>query len=266
MTYSGLLMLTLVALSAYIMCYGWRKNLWSIPLCLLLIFTLVLTETRNAWAGAVTGILVVVSLRRPKSVLNLVVVVLVIYFLLPLDLKQRLQSGFDPQDPNTRNRIELFETSLRLIRDNPWVGVGPKNVKHEALKYRGSNEFPDWMYQHMHNNFLQIAAERGIPGLLIWVWFIGSLAWQAFRVFRSARGGTSSGPSNYCEVLFSSTAALGVWVALLVSGMLQYNFGDSDLLTLFLFSMSAPCCFIKNRVLPSGSGARACISATGRPG
>ena len=34
--------------------------------------------------------------------------------------------------------------------------------------------------------------------------------------------------------------ALGSWAALMVAGLFEYNFGDSEVLTLFLFIMSAP--------------------------
>jgi O-antigen ligase len=240
MTYSGLLMLALVGLSAFAVCQGMRKSLWSLPLGLLLIVPLLLSETRNAWAGAVAGIFVVVLLRRPRAVPFLLITVLAVYLISPLNLKKRLRSGFDPEDPNTRNRVELFQTSLRLIRENPWLGVGPKNVAQEALKYRGTQEFPDWLYQHMHNNFLQIAAERGIPGLLIWSWFMGSLGWGAWRGFRQAGGLSAAGESADNEALVTSTAALGAWAALLVAGLFEYNFGDSEVLTLFLFMSAAP--------------------------
>jgi len=168
----------------------------------------------------------------------LMLVLLAVYFAMPGKTKLRLQSGLDPNDPNTRNRIELFETSLRLIQHNPWFGVGPANVSHEALQYRGSEEYPDWMYQHMHNNVLQIAAERGIPGLLLWLWLMIRLVWDAFQLYRSRAGGSAAGASG--ESLMLSAAAMGAWVSFVIAGMLEYNFGDSEVLTLFLFIMSAP--------------------------
>jgi len=247
MTYSGLLMLSLVALSAFVVCLGWRKHKWVVPLSLMIIAPLVLSQTRNAWGGAVVGIVVVILLRRPRAIIGLVVLILAIYLLSPASIKQRLQAAFDPNDPNTRNRIELTGTALRLVRDNPWVGVGPKNVGLEALRYRGSHEWPDWMYQHMHNNFLQIAAERGIPGLLIWLWFMVRLAWDAFRVFRSSGGLSSTHRDEDNEALMVSTAALGAWAALIAAGMFEYNFGDSEVLTLFLFMTSVPYAFLDNR-------------------
>jgi len=238
MTYSGLLMLVFVMLLAYALCFGWRNHKWVLPLACVIILVLILSETRNAWMGAVVGAFIVILLRRPRATLILVVILLAVYLAMPARIKQRLQSGWDPNDPNTRNRIEIFETSIRLIKQNPWFGVGPANVNREALRYRGSREYPDWMYQHMHNNALQIAVERGIPGLALWLWLMVRLAWDALRLY-SSRAGDSASPASR-EVLMISAAALGAWAAFLFAGMLEYNFGDSEVLTLFLFIMGAP--------------------------
>jgi O-antigen ligase len=137
--------------------------------------------------------------------------------------------------------MDLVRTSVRLIKDNPWLGVGPKNVDREAVRYRGRNEFADWLYQHMHNDFLQIAAERGIPGLLLWLWFMIRLGWDALKVHRSAHKGISgkADPDAHAPLMVA-TSALGGWVAFLVAGMFEYNFGDSEVLTLFLFIMASP--------------------------
>jgi O-antigen ligase len=134
-----------------------------------------------------------------------------------------------------------------MIRAHPWLGVGPGNVEHAALQYRGSKEFPDWMYQHMHNNLFQIAAEYGLPGLALWFWFMFSLVWSGSTAYRAARRnlfGTGSMPA-----LMISLSALGVWIALFAAGMFEYNFGDSEVLIVFLFMTVAPSAL----VLPSGS-------------
>jgi len=232
MTYSGLQMLVLVALASYGLVFGWRKRWWVPVLGLLLCGSLCLSFTRNAWLGAVAGVAVVLLFRRPRALAGFAALLLAALLLSPPSIRQRLRAGLDVRDATTRGRLELAGVSLRLIRDNLWFGVGPKNVNAEALRYRGTREFPDWLYQHMHNNFLQIAAERGIPGLLLWLWLMGRLAWDALRILRSHAADA--------ETLFASTAALGAWTALLVSGMFEYNFGDSEVLTLFFFLMSAP--------------------------
>ncbi len=246
MTYSGLLMLTAVGLTAYVACIGWRRSWWIIPTGLLIAAPLFLSQTRSAWMGTVAGVLLVLALRRPRAIPCLLILVLAVFFLSPAKFQQRLRMGWDITDPTTLGRLELVGTSMRLIRDHPWFGVGPNSVKQEALHYRGSREYPDWLYQHMHNNFLQIAAERGIPGLLVWMWFMLRLARDAFKLFRRTRvsPGTDAAGDSAREALLACTAALGAWLALLVSGFFEYNFGDSEVLMLFLFMTSAPYAFL----------------------
>jgi putative inorganic carbon (HCO3(-)) transporter len=238
MTFSGLLMLALVALAAYFVCLDWRRQWWAVPAGITMFAAIYLSQTRSAMLGLIAGFFVVLLLRRPRATALLLTLVPALFFLSPSRIQERFRAGWHTQDPNTRNRIELAETSLRLIRDNPWFGVGPKNVSREAPRYRGSRDYPDWMYQHMHNNLLQIAAERGIPGLLLFLWFLIRLLWDAWRVFvRSSRDPASG------ETLMAATAALGCWAALMVSGFFEYNFGDSEVLMLFLFIMAAPYAF-----------------------
>jgi putative inorganic carbon (HCO3(-)) transporter len=240
MTYSGLLMLVLVALIAYLVSLDWRRHLWGIPLFVALAAALYLSQTRSAWLGATLGVAAILVMKRPRAILGLAALLLALYLVSPASIQNRLRSGWNPNDPNTRNRIELFGTTLRLIRDHPWLGVGQR-VSLEAPKYRGSQEFPDWMYLHMHNNFLQIAAERGIPGLILWLWFMLQLGWHAIRVFLASSSSTNADSGDSHEAAsFVPAAAIGGWVALLAAGMFEYNFGDSEILTLFLFMMSAP--------------------------
>jgi putative inorganic carbon (hco3(-)) transporter len=244
MTYSGLLMIALVLLAAYALSAGWRSYAYVIPAAAIMILALILSQTRNAWMGTVAGISVLILVRRPRAFAGFIVLILVLYFVSPASIKHRFTSGLDPKDANTRNRIELYQTSVRIIRDHPWLGVGPQNVKTEALKWRGQNEFPDWMYMHMHNNILQIASATGITGLTLWFWLMIRFAWDALRIFRWSNSRSVDIEAGLRkEALVASSAAIGVWVALAVAGVFEYNFGDSEVLMLFLFMMSAPYAF-----------------------
>ena len=173
----------------------------------------------------------VLLLKRPRALLVLAAMVPIVYLASPANIQQRLRASLDLTDDNTRNRIELAGTALRLIQAHPWIGVGQR-VSTEALHYRGTSTFPDWMYIHLHNNFLQIAAERGAPGLFLWLWLMVQLARQAYRI--SLRSGDDD------ELSLATTAAVGSIVALLVAGLFEYNFGDSEVLMVFLFTVSAP--------------------------
>ena len=81
---------------------------------------------------------------------------------------------------------------------------------------------------HLHNVPLQIAAERGLPALGAWVWFVLSAAvglWQRFRADRSR---------------YLAAAGLGALAAMLAAGFFEYNFGDSEFLVTFLVLLTLP--------------------------
>jgi len=81
---------------------------------------------------------------------------------------------------------------------------------------------------HLHNVPLQIAAERGLPALAIWLWFIVVLIQDLSRKTRSS------------SLRSLPTAALASVVAMLAAGMFEYNFGDSEFLMLFLLLVTLP--------------------------
>ncbi len=249
MTFAGSLMLALVSLVAYGLRAGWKWLFLWIPVGSVIALAILLSQTRSAALGVYSGMLVLLVAalfleRKRRFIVLLVCIVLfpvLFYFAVPASRQQRFRSGFDPDDPNTRPRLVIYYTSIRMIGDNPWFGVGPKNAGIEALRYRNENDYPDWAYQHMHNNILQIASETGIPGLAIWLWLMIRLAWDALRTYRFARSGAFPySEEARSEATIISSAALGSWVALMTAGLLEYNFGDSEILTLFLFIMSAP--------------------------
>ncbi len=274
MTYSGLLMLALLLMTAYALCVGLRRHKWVVPVAALLVLSLILSLTRNVWVGVISGIMVLILMRRPRAIVFVLAAILVLYALSPGMIKRRVKSTLDTTDP----RFYVYMTALHVIHDNPWFGVGPKNVKYEAPKYRDERNFPegvkkvisrlsdplkyqeeekkypDWLYQHMHNNILQIAAEAGIPGVILWLWFMIRLVWDALRCYRYARGASFSlGEGSRIEALIASSAAIAAWVALMIAGMAEYNFGDSEVLTFFLFVAGAPYAFLpqRARITPS---------------
>jgi O-antigen ligase len=81
---------------------------------------------------------------------------------------------------------------------------------------------------HLHNVPLQIAAERGLPALAIWCWFVFTLLRDFFRQRR-----TSPLPSL-------ATGGIACVIAMLSAGMFEYNFGDSEFLMLFLVLVTLP--------------------------
>lgn len=120
-----------------------------------------------------------------------------------------------------------------MIKKHPWVGVGPGNIEKVYLLYLPRGEAPIAGYhEHLHNNFLQIAAERGLPSLIAWVWLLAALGWHMWRIRRRTMlGGHPIGLVD---------GAIAAWLAFLVEGCFEFNFGTSPVLMVFLFVMSTP--------------------------
>ena len=122
-----------------------------------------------------------------------------------------------------------------MVKANPWVGVGPQRVSKVFFDYHPDEEARQrggFFWIHMHNNLLQFAAERGIPCALAWLWLILRMGRDHWRGFR--RAGLPS-----LEKSVHATGFLSL-LGLFVAGLFEFNFGDSEVLMVFLFLVSAP--------------------------
>ena len=232
MTYSGTLMLVACTAAARVL-FRQQDRLWAALIMPALIVALAATLTRNAWVGACAGIGLLLLMRDFRLVALLPVVAAVFIAFAPTAVNQRFVQTFwstdtaDPSAESNRDRFAMIRSGLRMIKDYPLTGVGPDMVRKVYAQYRD----PDAVKQlnpHLHNVPIQIGAERGIPALLIWLWFVVVLIRDFVRKRRSS--GLPSLP----------TAALACVVAMLAAGMFEYNFGDSEFLMLFLLLVTLP--------------------------
>ena len=92
---------------------------------------------------------------------------------------------------------------------------------------------------HLHNVPLQIAAERGLPALAFWVWFVGGVVVGAVALYRTA---PRDGPLR-----FLSAAAIAGAVAMLAAGTTEHNFGDSEFQIVFLVLVTLPFAVARSR-------------------
>jgi O-antigen ligase len=200
---------------------------WAALVLPALILALGFTFTRSAWVGACVGIGLLFLLRDFRLLALLPVAVGLFLTVAPSNLTARLYSTFSLSDPSNIDRVAMMRSGIRIIKDDPLTGVGPDMVIQVYPHYRD----PDAVQQlnsHLHNVPLQIAAERGLPALAIWCWFIVTLLRDFMR-----RRKTSPLPSL-------ATAGIACVVAMLAAGMFEYNFGDSEFLMLFLVLVTLP--------------------------
>jgi O-antigen ligase len=228
MTYSGVLMLVTCAAVARLV-FRPQLTAWPTIAVPALLVALVVTNTRNAWIGTFLAVCVLLAIRNWKLILIPPVVAAIAVMLAPGAVQDRARSLLNPQDPASRDRVVMWKIGRDMIRDNPVFGVGPEMIQRRYEEYR--TRYPDAVNQrnpHLHNIPVQIAAERGLPALLLWLWFVAVAARDLWRQLRARVVPDVAG------------AGLAALVSMLVAGLFEWNFGDSEFLMLLLGLLTLP--------------------------
>lgn len=119
------------------------------------------------------------------------------------------------------------EVAPALISENPW-GVGWHAVQHEDFLRHADYIQPH--LNHLHNNLLQITLELGIVGGIVWsIWMIWTLIYMVFLVRDLER----KKKPDYQVGL----GVLSGFLLLLLNGMVENNFDDSEIMLLFCLLM-----------------------------
>ena len=146
----------------------------------------------------------------------------------PPNLSARIYSTFSLTDPSNADRVAMMKSGMRIIKDHPAHG---RRAGHDHRGLSGVSRCDRRQCQlnpHLHNVPMQIAAERGLPALVVWLWFIVVLVRD---LIKRRRGGFPS--------LANGGARRGRWRCS-PPGMFEYNFGDSEFLMLFLVLVTLP--------------------------
>jgi O-antigen ligase len=229
MTFSGwTLVVTLVLLGRVFFDWNRRHLLWALPAAALGVATLLLGLTRGAWIGLATGLLLAVAAGRPRTLVMLPLVISLLVLLTPQPVLHRAATTLNPGDAATRARLGMFRSGMGMVQDHPFLGLGPGLVQPAFADYRRPNG-PERI-PHLHNNVIQIAAERGLAGLAA---YLAVLIVFATHVVRAVRfGPTEARPA----VIGCAMAVAGVTAA----GLFEYNWGDAEVWIVTLTSLSAP--------------------------
>ena len=195
---------------------------------------LLLTVTRAVWLGCLisSALVLLLTLRRRTMVVIAVLAIPVILAGLFV-LQQKRNVGFiDHSDDSTTWRGIVWAEGANLLGSSSrhlLIGIGMDSIKRRAKQW-GLFDHGRIPMGHMHSNLLQIALERGIPALLLWLAF---LSIYARTLWRRIREGTNL-PWMERGILLG---ALGGLVGFFVSGVVHYNWGDSEVVMVLYLIM-----------------------------
>jgi O-antigen ligase len=187
----------------------------------LYVLALVCNLKRGVWLGVVVTVLTVGLFMGRRLVL---VAGLVIVLALTTVPPVRARIGNATRDlllPG--NRRDIWAAAIDVVHRFP-MGVGRKNG--EILR-----DYPNIpsRHKHAHNNLLQVTLENGWLGLAMFLWWMGTYAKRAWAVLRRI-------PTTH-PFFPLAVAVFSTFVGFHVAGLVEYNFGDSEVLEIFLLTM-----------------------------
>ncbi len=161
-----------------------RRSGWIFWLLTVLLSTcLLLTFSRGAWAGFFLGALLMALIsRRWKALLPglfLLAIPVLLHFSASGQVALDLSFGTGKQTSGLSGRSELWGMAMQLIRENPFLGKGIGTF----MDYSGQRLLT-MAANYAHNCYLQIAAESGIPSLVAFLLFLGTLFVKGIQAFR----------------------------------------------------------------------------------
>ncbi|MGE4498115.1 MAG: O-antigen ligase family protein [Deferribacterales bacterium] len=121
------------------------------------------------------------------------------------------KSEFADSKSSFGTRIVLWQTSLKIIRDNPVFGIGYGNFKKYVDKY---NSKPISSRAHSHNSYLYQAVIYGLTGLTALLILLGGIARELIKASK--------------RNIHYAYPVLAAFVAFLLCGMTENNMGDSE--------------------------------------
>jgi O-antigen ligase len=235
-TYSAEEMFALIMVAALLMFAPRARRNWLWAVCALLIALAVyLADTRGIWiATAVAAVYLVFFWRRWLCALVPVAIALV-YLVSPAPMRERFVSIVHPNSVDSnRFRKIAWSAGVAMIEKHPLLGIGPDGPKFHFKEYVPPDVWatkPPGFYEHLHNVYLQWAADRGIPTMLAMLWMLIQMPIDFWRGLRAL----PPGPSVRRFLLHGAVAVV---LAVMVEGFVEYNLGDSEVLTMFLVAIA----------------------------
>jgi O-antigen ligase len=213
----------------------WTPRTWDLIglacaglICLALLFS----ETRSIWLAAFFAALYLLwCWKRIFAVLAPVVVALGI-LVAPANIQKRVVSIVHPNGYTDSNahRLVCWRTGFEMIKAHPLLGLGPDVQKLKFYDYVPPEipwPLPTGFYGHLHNIYIQYAADRGIPTMLMMVWFLVQIILDATRKLKTLPPGRSA-------QRFVLHSAVACTIGSMIFGVFEYNMNTSVVLALFL--------------------------------
>ena len=211
---------------AHLRNHGFNKAFrLALPATVLLVIGIALTAMRTALLAFVSAAFVIAW--RSTRLTSRVVVTFALFFLLAFGAvvvwQTRAPTALVLGDDSSSIRSQVARVGLSRILVHPVFGHG-MDAMHKHWHEWG---FPGNEMLHLHSTPLQLAFDRGLPMLAFWVWLM-----IAFWIYiaRAEKISRNQSDTNSYGILLG---ILGALTGFLISSLVNYNYGDSEVVMLF---------------------------------
>lgn len=171
----------------------WQQSLLIVASALG-VMALVLSFARGSWVSFALSIMLLLALAYRvtpladrRRFIRRMTVVAALGAVMSLPFAPLIYTRLTEDDRGSAaSRVPLMEVAFKMIRDNPWFGVGLSAYEAEMRRYDQTEEkITDDFDWPVHNIFLHITAEAGIPAFLLFLLLIGIVCRHGWLLMRS---------------------------------------------------------------------------------
>jgi len=212
---------------------GKRKLLLSL-LAALAAYCLFFTFSRGAIVGFLAAVLFMGVLKRDKLIFLLLIITLVVGpFIIPKSIHHWVKSRDSLWEVLLdKERINIYKTSLNMIKAHPFIGVGVNTycLNYQKYKIKETSGFTGNAQYYAHNIYLHMAGEIGLLGLAVFLWLLFVLFKKWFLFYKR------KDITDFLKI--SSLGIVAGIIAFLINGLTETNLYYSKVATLFWFQVS----------------------------
>lgn len=216
-------------------CYFLIKNLKNnfcnyqflaqIILLIIILVPLYYTYSYGSWLAvcAATLILIMILAKSRRLVtMSILGIFFVVIFIFQINTPKFLALTHSPERSSFTSRMMIWDTSLMIIKQHPFLGIGPGNFQTVYLSLQKYfSPYLEWAVPEPHNIFLAFWIQAGILGLIGFLFLL-------FFVFRVI-----------LEILKNKTERLllmpllGFFLYTILHGLIDTTYWKNDLSFLF---------------------------------
>lgn len=195
--------------------------------------------TRGAWLALAISLAVIFVFHSPRLLWLGPPVIALFVLLAPMPLLERAMSIADLRDGSNYDRLCMAEAGVSMIAERPIFGQGPEMVERRYDLYRHPTA-PRYSVPHLHNSFLHLTAERGLPALGAYLALMFTSVRLGIRRGRRAGKKRLLGASPSRAALYHG--AVYALFAFNLAGLFENNWGDTEVQRSVLFLLALPFC------------------------